>query len=596
MSLPQKADDLPEWRLGDLFPGPKSPEFLTAKTDAERQAHAFRDDVKGKVEAMQPPALAAAVERYDALQDRLGKISSYVSLAFAADAADAEIGKLYGDTSDWLTKIGSELLFFELEINRIPDEKMASALAEPKLRRYKPWLDHLRAFKPYQLDDELERAFHDRAQTANAAWIRLYDETLTALRYDVRGKELTGEEALHLLSEPERDMRRDAAQALTKTFKENLRLFTHITNTLAKDKEIEDAWRKFPDATTSRHLGNRVEPEVVEALASSVRAAYPKLSHAYYALKAKLLKLDRLEHWDRNAPMPFADDKKIEWLEAKSLVLDAYGAFNPRMAEIADTFFAKSWIDAKPRPGKTGGAFSHPTVPSAHPFIMMSYLGKTRDVMTLAHELGHGVHQVMAAHHGPILSDTPLTLAETASVFGEMLTFRALLKGEREPRARAAMLAAKVEDMLNTVVRQIAFYTFERRIHAARREGELTADDIGRIWLEVQTESLGPALNFADGYETFWCYISHFIHSPFYVYAYAFGDCLVNSLYAVYEKSPAGFAERYLDLLAAGGTKHYREALAPFGLDPSDPSFWNQGLEMISGLIRELEQEVASIK
>ena len=600
MSLPQTvakdAEDLPEWRLSDLFPGHKSEEFQGAKTLAERETTAFRDALKGHIVSLSPSALAAAVERYDALQDRLGKISSYVGLAFAADSSDAEIGKLYGDNGDWLTKIGSDLLFFELELNRIPDEALALALGEPRVRRYKPWLDHLRALKPYQLDDELERAFLERAQTANGAWIRLYDETLTALRYDVRGKELTGEEALHLLSEPERDLRRDAAAALSKTFKANLRLFAHVTNTLAKDKEIEDGWRKFPDATTSRHLANRVEPEVVEALASSVRAAYPKLSHAYYALKAKLLKLDRLEHWDRNAPMPFADDKKIDWPQAKSLVLDAYGAFSPRMADIAGGFFAKNWIDAKPRPGKTGGAFSHPTVPSAHPFILMSYQGKTRDVMTLAHELGHGVHQVLAAHHGPILSDTPLTLAETASVFGEMLTFRALLLAEREPRARAAMLAAKVEDMLNTVVRQIAFYTFERRVHAARREGELTPDDLGRIWLEVQTESLGPAFQFADGYETFWCYISHFIHSPFYVYAYAFGDCLVNSLYAAYEKSPDGFAERYLDLLAAGGTKHYREALAPFGLDPSDAAFWNKGLEMISGLIRELETEIAALK
>ena len=595
-TIAKHAEDLPEWRLSDLFPGPKSPEFLDAKAQAERETVAFRDAVKGQVASMAPTVLAAAVERYDALQDRLGKVSSYVSLAFAADSSDAEIGKLYGDTSDWLTKIGSELLFFELELNRIPDDLLARALSEPRLRRYKPWLDHLRALKPYQLNDDLERAFHDRAQTANGAWIRLYDETLTALRYDVRGKELTGEEALHLLSEPERDLRRDAAHALTKTFKANLRLFAHIMNTLTKDKEIEDGWRKLPDPTTSRHLGNRVEPEVVEALVASVRAAYPKLSHRYYALKAKLLKLDRLEHWDRNAPMPFADDRKIAWKQAQSIVLDAYGAFNPRMADIAGGFFAKSWIDAKPRPGKSGGAFSHPTVPSAHPFILMSYQGKTRDVMTLAHELGHGVHQVLAAHHGPILSDTPLTLAETASVFGEMLTFRALLNAEREPRARAAMLASKVEDMLNTVVRQIAFYAFERRVHAARREGELTADDLGRIWLEVQTESLGPAFHFADGYETFWCYISHFIHSPFYVYAYAFGDCLVNSLYAAYQKSSAGFAERYLDLLAAGGTKHYREALAPFGLDPSDPAFWGRGLEMITGLIAELETEVAAIK
>jgi oligoendopeptidase F len=383
--------------------------------------------------------------------------------------------------------------------------------------------------------------------------------------------------------------RKAAAQALARTFRANLRLFTLITNTLAKDKEISDRWRGFADVASARHLSNRVEPEVVEALVSAVRAAYPRLSHRYYALKARWFGKKQLPHWDRNAPLPQVAMRTFRWPEAASTVLEAYGAFSPRMAAIAERFFKERWIDAPVRPGKSPGAFAHPTVPSAHPYVMLNYQGKPRDVMTLAHELGHGVHQVLAAPNGPLMAPTPLTLAETASVFGEMLTFKKLLAETRDKKQRKAMLAAKVEDMINTVVRQIAFYTFERRIHTERKSGELTAEQICDIWLDVQRESLGPAIDLRPGYETFWSYIPHFIHSPFYVYAYAFGDCLVNSLYAVYEKSEAGFAERYLAMLAFGGTKHHSELLAPFGLDARDPSFWQGGLGVIERLIGELE-------
>jgi oligoendopeptidase F len=328
---------------------------------------------------------------------------------------------------------------------------------------------------------------------------------------------------------------------------------------------------------------------VVEALVSAVRAAYPRLSHRYYALKARWFGKQQLAHWDRNAPLPQVAMRTFRWPEAASTVLDAYGAFSPRMSAIAERFFKERWIDAPVRPGKSPGAFAHPTVPSAHPYVMLNYQGKPRDVMTLAHELGHGVHQVLAAPNGPLMAPTPLTLAETASVFGEMLTFKKLLAETRDKKQRKALLAAKVEDMINTVVRQIAFYTFERRIHAERKSGELTAEQICDIWLEVQRESLGPAIDLRPGYETFWSYIPHFIHSPFYVYAYAFGDCLVNSLYAVYEESETGFAERYLGMLAAGGTTHHSELLAPFGLDARDPTFWQGGLGVIERLIGELE-------
>jgi oligoendopeptidase F len=365
--------------------------------------------------------------------------------------------------------------------------------------------------------------------------------------------------------------------------------FALITNTLAKDKEIADRWRGFADIADDRHLSNRVEREVVDALVAAVRAAYPRLSHRYYALKAQWFGKKRLPYWDRNAPLPAVPTRTVGWTEAKNTVLTAYGAFSPKMAEIAERFFDDRWIDAPVRPGKAPGAFAHPTTPSAHPYVLLNYQGKPRDVMTLAHELGHGVHQVLAAPNGALMAPTPLTLAETASVFGEMLTFKKLLAGTRDAKERKAMLAAKVEDMINTVVRQIAFYTFERAVHTERKNGELTAERIGELWLDVQRESLGPAIELKPGYETFWVYIPHFIHTPFYVYAYAFGDCLVNSLYAVYENASDGFVERYLAMLSSGGTKPYAELLAPFGLNARDPMFWQGGLGVIERMISELE-------
>ncbi len=409
------------------------------------------------------------------------------------------------------------------------------------------------------------------------------------MRFKVGGKELAIEPTLNFLQDRAGEKRKAAANALAKTFKDNERTFALVTNTLAKDKEISDRWRGFKDVADSRHLNNRVEREVVDALVTSVRAAYPKLSHRYYKLKAGWFKKKKLPHWDRNAPLPFAATGSIAWPEARHMVLSAYRGFSPDMAEIAERFFTDRWIDAPVRPGKAPGAFSHPTTPSAHPYVLMNYQGKPRDVMTLAHELGHGVHQVLAAKNGALMAPTPLTLAETASVFGEMLTFKRLLSETKNAKQRQALLAGKVEDMINTVVRQIAFYSFERAIHTERKNGELTAQRIGEIWLSVQGESLGPAIEIKPGYETFWMYIPHFIHSPFYVYAYAFGDCLVNSLYAVYEKASEGFAERYLDMLAAGGTKHYSELLKPFGLDARDPKFWDGGLSVIAGMIDELE-------
>jgi oligoendopeptidase F len=585
---------LPVWDLADLYSAPGAPEVKADIALVAAAAADFNKRYKGQVAAIAGApgggaAFARAIAAYEEIEDRLGRLISYAGLLYAQDNINPAHAKFYGDIQERVTAISTDLLFFTLEINRVEDAALDAALKDPALAHYGPWLRDLRAMRPYQLSDELETLLHEKSVTGHAAWNRLFDETMARLSFNVGGKPLALEAALHRLSEKDRAKREAAAHALAKTFKANLPLFTLVTNTLAKDKEIEDRMRGFEDIAQSRHIANRVEPEVVAALAGAVQRAYPDLSHRYYAMKAKWLGLERLEYWDRNAPLPQSDDALISWTHARDTVLDAYRGFAPEMAEIANRFFEKSWIDAPAHPGKTSGAFAHPTVPSAHPYVLVNYQGKTRDVMTLAHELGHGVHQVLAAKQGPLMADTPLTLAETASVFGEMLTFRKLLANAPDKARRKAMLASKVEDMLNTVVRQTAFYTFERRIHTTRRDGELTADDIGRIWLDVQGESLGPAVHLGEGYETYWCYISHFIHAPFYVYAYAFGDCLVNSLYAVYENAQEGFAGRYFEMLSAGGTLRHKELLAPFGLDASDPAFWDKGLSMIRGFIDELE-------
>ncbi len=586
--------DLPSWKLSDLYPSAGSDEFKKAMAQAQADSTAFETKWKGKLEAAAGETgdlgLGAAVREFEALEDLMGRIASFAGLTYFSDTSDPANGKLYGDVQSKLTDMASHLLFFSLEMNRIEDAVIDTALQnDPLAARYKPWIVDLRLDKPYQLDDKIEQLFLEKSMTGAGAFNRLFDETMAALKFTIDGEELPLEVTLSMLQDADPEARRKAAEALTVTFKANLRTFTLITNTLAKDKEISDRWRGFKDIADSRHLANRVERQVVDALAAAVKDAYPRLSHRYYAMKAKWLGMEQMNFWDRNAPLPETPTALIPWNEAKETVLSAYNAFDPGMADIARKFFDGGWIDAPVRPGKAPGAFAHPTVPSVHPYVLVNYMGKPRDVMTLAHELGHGVHQVLAGGQGALMASTPLTLAETASVFGEMLTFRALLDKTRDSQERKAMLAQKVEDMINTVVRQIAFYEFERKVHTARKDGELTADAIGELWLSVQAESLGPAIRISEGYETYWTYIPHFIHSPFYVYAYAFGDCLVNSLYAVYQNAEQGFQEKYFELLKAGGTKHHSELLAPFGLDATDPSFWAQGLSMLEGLIDELE-------
>ncbi|MCT7377525.1 M3 family oligoendopeptidase [Chelativorans sp. EGI FJ00035] len=586
---------LPEWNLADLYPAMDSREVKDDMARAEREARAFEEAWKGRLadEAAKGSEgrLGEAVRAYEGLDELFGRIGSYAGLVYASDTSDPKRAKFYGDVQEKLTDASTHLLFFTLELNKIDDALIDTALEQDALfSHYHPWVLDIRKDKPHQLEDRIEQLFHESSMVGRGAWNRLFDETMTSLRFTVDGEELTLEPTLNLLQDADGEKRRKASEALSATLGEHIRLFTLVTNTLAKDKEISDRWRSFADVADSRHLANRVEREVVDALAAAVHEAFPRLSHRYYAMKAKWLGMDALNHWDRNAPLPEAPQTVIGWDEARETVLSAYRSFAPEMAEIAGRFFERNWIDAPVRPGKAPGAFAHPTVPSVHPYVLLNYMGKPRDVMTLAHELGHGVHQVLAGEQGALMSATPLTLAETASVFGEMLTFRSLIDRTTDRRERKAMLAQKVEDMINTVVRQIAFYEFERKVHTERRKGELTSDRLGELWLEVQAESLGPAVKLREGYETFWAYIPHFIHSPFYVYAYAFGDCLVNSLFAVYSQAEKGFQEKYFELLKAGGTKHHSELLAPFGLDASDPAFWGKGLAVIEGLIDELQE------
>lgn len=590
-----KTEALPTWNLSDLYPSPDSPKVEADFKDAQKKATAFVAAYAKAFPKISGDKLAQALADYEVLQDKLGRIASYAQLLYSGDMSNAKYAQFYQNTHERVNALSTQLLFFGLAINKLSEKEFKEKLkASKKLQYYAPWLRDVRAVKPYQLSDELEKLLHEK-DVVTQSWSRLFDESVARMRFKVGKQELTSAEALDLLSHPNGAKREQAAKAIGAEFEKQQDHFALITNTLAKDKSIEDDWRKFPKPISARNVSNQVEDEVVDALLKSVRDRYADLAHRYYKWKAKQFDQKVLDYWDRNAPLPGGAETSFGWEEAKSLVLEAYAAFSPTLAKVGKQFFDKNWIDVPVRPGKSPGAFAHPTVPSAHPYLLLNFQGKTRDVMTLAHELGHGVHQVLSAEQGALMADTPLTLAETASVFGEMLTFQEILRREKKEERKVKLIASKVEDMLNTVVRQIAFCTFEERVHAARRESELTAAQIGEIWMGVQKESLGPAIRFHPEYSHYWMYIPHFIHSPFYVYAYAFGDCLVNSLYAEYQRSAAkgekqaqAFEQKYIEMLKAGGTLRHKELLKPFGLDASKPDFWDKGLDVVAGYIAQL--------
>ena len=582
--------DLPEWDLSDLYSSETAPELARDLEWLNSACVDFANDFEGNLASLDSTEMLDAVHRYEQIDLITGRIMSFAGLRYYQLTIDPNRAKFMSDMQDKITVSTTPLVFFSLEFNRLDEAKLAALCAQnTDLARYTPVFKRMRAMKPYQLSDELEKFLHDQSVVGTAAWNRLFDETVAGLVFVIEGDKLPLEAAANKLSDQNRDTREAAAREIAAVLGNNIGLFARVHNTIAKEKEIEDRWRKMPTPQTGRHLSNHVEPEVVDALRDAVVAAYPKLSHRYYALKAKWMGLEKMQIWDRNAPLPMEDEKLVDWATAREMVMSAYSDFAPEMAKIAEPFFTDGWIDAAVKPGKAPGAFAHPTVTTVHPYVMLNYQGKPRDVMTLAHELGHGVHQVLAGDQGELLSSTPLTLAETASVFGEMLTFRKLLTAATTQKERKVLLAGKVEDMINTVVRQIAFYDFECKLHAARASGELTPNQINDIWMSVQGQSLGPIFEFMDGYETFWSYIPHFVHSPFYVYAYAFGDGLVNALYAVYEEGDPNFQSKYFEMLRAGGSKHHKDLLAPFGLDATDPAFWDKGLSMISSMIDELE-------
>ncbi len=581
--------DLPTWDLNDLYKNSKDPKIDQDLAAIEKQVDEFVVAYTGVV--FEGVTLFQAIKTYECISEGLGKLMTFAVLQYYGDLNDPDFRALYQGTQEKISLLSAKLVFFTLALASLNADVVTKAIEQaPELAHYGHWLKIVRQYQPHQLSEELERYAVEKSVTGRNAWVRLYDETLASMQLTYDGQLLPLEAVVHKMSDMNADVRKRAAHALNAGLQAQLPLFATVTNVLAKDKEIDDKWRKFAKSDSSRHLDNQIEPEVVETLASCVRKNYAQLSHRYYGLKAKMLGMQRLEYWDRNAPLPIDDDADISWPEARKIVLEAYGSFSPTIASIAQEFFDKNWIDVPTRPGKTSGAFSHPSVPSAHPYILLNYQGRRRDVMTLAHELGHGVHQMLSRGQGYLLADTPLTVAETASVFGEMLTFQHLLSGCETPNQRKALLAGKIDDMLNTVVRQIAFYHFEQLVHQARRQGELAPDDLASIWKRTQEEALGDAVNIDPITHSYWAYISHFIHSPFYVYAYAFGDCLVNSLYAFYQKNPDGFEGKYLDLLKAGGSKGYNDLLQPFGFNLKEEAFWQGGLKMIASFIDELEE------
>ena len=580
---------LPDWNLNDLYTSTDAKELVSDLSWLEKECDEFANDYQGKLKFLSADQMLQCIIRNEKISSISGRIISYAGLRYYQNTTNADRAKFLSDMQEKITVYTTKLVFFSLEINSLEDAFLEGLLNEnEELFRYKPVFEKIRALKPYQLSDEVEKFLHDLGIVGDA-WEKLFDETIAGLEFKIGGEKLNIEATLNFLTDQNRENRQKATYELARVFSKNIKVFTRVHNTQAKEKEIIDRWRGMPTAQMGRHLANQVEPEVVEALRNAVVKAYPKISHRYYELKRKWLGLEIMQVWDRNAPLPMESDRLVTWDQAETIVTGAYANFDSRMSDLISPFFSKGWIDAGVKPGKAPGAFAHPTVTNVHPYIMLNYLGKPRDVMTLAHELGHGVHQVLASSQGQMLSSTPLTLAETASVFGEMLTFQQMLDHASDKNERKVLLANKVEDMINTVVRQIAFYDFECKLHDARKGGELTPSDINSLWMSVQSESLGPAFEFVDGYETFWSYIPHFVHSPFYVYAYAFGDGLVNALYATYKDNPTGFEDKYFNMLSAGGSKHHKELLRPFGLDASDPEFWSKGLSMISEMIDELE-------
>jgi len=584
-------NNLPNWNLNDLYNSPKDSDIEKDLENGLESSKKLEQKYNSKIDKLDAEDLYKVIIEYENISERLGKVSTYSYLYFVTDLVNQEKAAFYQNISEKINNISQHLLFLPLEISKISDDKLSSLYQSSKnLSQYQPYIRDLRVFKKYQKSKEIEKILHEKDQTANSAWSRLFDETIAGLKFKFDKKSLSASEIFNLLSSHNKEERKKAAKSIGKTLKNNIKILTFITNVLAKDKSIDDKIRKYPHPVKSRNISNLIEDKVVNSLVDTVKDNYKNLAHRYYKIKAGYFNQSYLDYWDRNSPLPDQKEEKISWQEAKKIVLDSYNRFSPEIASIVEKFFVNNWIDAEPKAGKDSGAFAHPATPGTHPYIMVNFQGKLRDVMTLAHELGHGAHQYLARENGYLMSDTPLTLAETASIFGEQLTFESLLVNCKNDNEKRNLLASKIEDSLNTIVRQIAFYLFELEVHTRRQKTELSTEDLGNIWLQIQKESLGPAIKFYPEYKYYWSYIPHFIHSPFYVYAYAFGNCLVNSLYSSYKNGLTDFESKYIKALAAGGTMHHKELLEPFGLNAGDKDFWQRGLEIPIEYINQLEK------
>jgi len=580
------------WDLSDLYASPEDPR-LDADLDAGLEAaNRFAKRYRGRIAQLPAAELAETLDQLEALNERVAKAGSYAGLLFAADTSDPRHGALLQRVQERGTEIRTTLLFFELEWLEVPDARVRALLEEPALARRRHFLAAARRYRPHVLSEPEEAILEETANTGQRAFSRLFDEIMADMRFTLQrdgGEQQLGEEELlALLYDPDRELRREAARSLTAGLRQHGRPLAFIFNTLVQDKAVEDRLRSYQTPMAARHLANEIDPKSASSLLDACVGRYPLVAR-YYRLKARLLGLERLEDYDRYAPVGGATGGR-SFDEARRIVLDAYGDFAPEMAEVAGRFFEQRWIDAELRPGKRGGAFCASTVPSAHPYVLLSYTGNLRDVMTVAHELGHGVHQYLAREQGVFEQDTPLTTAETASVFGEMLVFRRLLKVETDPAVRLSLLCGKLEDAFATVFRQVAMTRFEESLHAARREeGELAIERIGELWMEANRPMFGDSVQLSDDYACWWLYIPHFVHSPFYCYAYAFGELLVLALLRRYDEEGEAFVERYLDLLRAGGSDTPERLLEQMGLDIADPAFWDGGLSILEDMVSEAE-------
>ena len=583
-------NQLPIWNLSEIYKDIKDPNIGKDIKEISKLSNEFLKKWKGRIKELSATDFVNCIEKYQAINESIYKIGTHSSLTFATNMEDPEISRYNSSISDQITEILSSLIFFTLELSKIDDKTIESWMKENSAQKWQPFITILRKRNPYLLDPLVEEILIEKSATGRAAWVRLFDETSAALRFPFRKDLLSEAEILNLLSDSDPENRKIAGKSLSEILDKNKRIFAMILNVISRDRYIEDNKRGFQRIMSSRNLDNDVEDEVVDALVNTVDKAMPKLTHRYYKWKAKQFGKNKLDWWDRNAPLPQTSENPIKWVDAKNIILDSFSSFHPKISNLAELFFKNNWIDASVRQGKASGAFAHPSVPSLHPYILVNYQGKIRDVMTLAHELGHGVHQILAAKNGLLMAETPLTLAETASVFGEMLVFRKLLD-ESSVEQKKQLLAGKIEDMLNTVARQIGFHQFEVKFHEARIKSELTPDEISDIWMETQSHAVGPYVNLNNDYRVLWGYIPHFVHTPFYVYAYAFGDSLVNALWYAYQKSDKDeFSKKYIDMLSSGGTKSHNDLLKPFNLSAYEDSFWDKGITMITSLMDELEE------